>query len=462
MQCTTIPVLSQCGNGPSTAVQNRKKQYADGDMYETKEEPAKALLFSIRQDGDDPLMSALSREELESLVSTLGETVLKNTEIPLKTVNPATYIGSGKVQEIKTMIEENDADVVVFNMTLSPRVQRNLEKEWGIAVIDREEVILQIFASRARTKEAKLQVELAQLQYERPRLRQMWSGLNRQHGGFYGTKGEGETQLELDQRILDDKIILLKKELAKVLRERDMQRQSRMRSPMPRCAIVGYTNSGKSSLLNRLAPDAAVLVEDKLFATLDPTTRMVKLPGGEEMLMTDTVGFVSNLPTNLVESFKSTLEEAKYADFLVIVCDASHPDMLQCWDTTKSVLEDLECNDKPAIVFINKMDKQFDALATNRLKALAPVVVCGSLIQNSNIDVLEDAVIDMIHRLSPLMDLTIPEDRYDLVARIRREGQIVTIDYSGEGVHITARVQNPTLKEILQPFLHETKAAMQS
>jgi GTP-binding protein HflX len=337
-------------------------------------------------------------------------------------------------------------------MALSPRVQRNLEKAWETLVIDREEVILRIFASRARTKEAKLQVELAKLQYQRPRLRRMWAGLNRQRGGFYGTKGEGETQLELDQRIIDDKIVQLKKDLEKVSKERELQRQSRMRSPIPRCAIVGYTNSGKSSLLNLLSPDAGVLVEDKLFATLDPTTRMVKLPGGEEMLLTDTVGFVSNLPTNLVQAFKSTLEEAKYADFLIIVSDASHPDMLSCWDTTKTVLEELGCGEKPAIVFVNKMDKQFDEVAVARMKSSAPIVVCGSVTHGTNIDLLEDAVVAMIHRLSPVLNLVIPENRYDLIAQIRREGQIVTIDYSGEGVHITARVQNPSLKDMLAPF----------
>ncbi|MCI2096967.1 MAG: GTPase HflX [Sphaerochaeta sp.] len=427
-------------------------------MYETKEAPAKALLFSLKEDGSDPLMEALNREELESLVSTLGDEVLSSEEIPVRTISPATYIGSGKVQEIKEEIQENDANLVVFNMILSPRVQRNLEKAWETPVIDREEVILRIFAQRARTKEAKLQVELASLQYQRPRLRRMWTGLNRQHGGFYGTKGEGETQLELDQRIIDDKIVQLKKDLAKVSKDREMQRQSRMRSPLPRCAIVGYTNSGKSSLLNLLAPDAGVLVEDKLFATLDPTTRMVKLPGGEEMLLSDTVGFVSNLPTHLVEAFKSTLEEAKYADFLIIVCDASHPDMLSCWNTTKTVLEELSCADKPAIVFINKMDKPFDMFAVNRLKTLSPIVVTGSVTEKSNIDVLDDVILDMIHRLSPVMDLTIPEDRYDLVARIRREGQIITIDYSGEGVHLTARVQNPSLRDLLEPFLAFAKA----
>jgi GTP-binding protein HflX len=421
-------------------------------MYETREASQKALLFSIREDGGNPLMEALNREELESLVSTLGDTVLSSTEIPVREINPATYIGSGKVQEIKEMIQGSGADLVVFNMALSPRVQRNLEKAWEILVIDREEVILRIFASRARTKEAKLQVELAKLQYQRPRLRRMWAGLNRQRGGFYGTKGEGETQLELDQRIIDDKIVQLKKDLEKVSKERELQRQSRMRSPIPRCAIVGYTNSGKSSLLNLLSPDAGVLVEDKLFATLDPTTRMVKLPGGEEMLLTDTVGFVSNLPTNLVQAFKSTLEEAKYADFLIIVSDASHPDMLSCWDTTKTVLEELGCGEKPAIVFVNKMDKQFDEVAVARMKSSAPIVVCGSVTQGTNIDLLEDAVVAMIHRLSPVLNLVIPENRYDLIAQIRREGQIVTIDYSGEGVHITARVQNPSLKDMLAPF----------
>jgi GTP-binding protein HflX len=426
-------------------------------MYETAAEERKAFLIGIKEeDKAKEALALLSLEELASLADTAGFAVVDKIEVQVREVNPATFIGKGKVDELHTLFAENGTNTVVFNMPLLPRVQRNLEEAWGIPVIDREEVILQIFALRAQTKEAKLQVKLAQLQYSRPRLTRMWANLSQQRGGAYGAKGAGETQLELDQRKIDDQILSLKRDLSVVDKERDQQRQSRMRSPIPRAAIVGYTNVGKSSLLNKLA-GTDVLVENKLFATLDPTTRQVKLPGGELLLLTDTVGFISNLPTHLVDSFKSTLQEADYADFLIILADAAHPAMLNCYKTTKQVLEDLGCGGKPTIVFANKCDEAHDQIAVAKLKSMVPDLIEGSVKTGENLDKLIAAVTEEIHRLSPLFRYKLPEDRYDLMARLRTDSQVVSVDYTGEGIIVEARVKNPTLARELLPYAIEGK-----
>lgn len=295
------------------------------------------------------------RDELESLCTTLGIKCACWDFFNIRSFNSATYIGTGQVQRLAWYAQENQCNLVVFNNSVSPRIQRNLEQILGIAVVDRQEIILQIFANRATTREARLQVELAQLQYSLPRLKRKWGELSQQRGGVKGAKGRGEKQLELDRRQAQARIVRLKREIEEIGKSRDVQRRNRRQGNVPNVAIVGYTNSGKSTLLNRIS-DANVLSEDKLFATLDPTTRRVHLPGGGTALFTDTVGFVSDLPHELVDSFKSTLEEAVLADVLLIVLDASRDDFLMCWETTRSVLEDLKAFDKPRLVLLNKMD----------------------------------------------------------------------------------------------------------
>jgi len=295
------------------------------------------------------------RDELESLCTTLGIKCACWDFFNIRSFNSATYIGTGQVQRLAWYAQENQCNLVVFNNSVSPRIQRNLEQILGIAVVDRQEIILQIFANRATTREARLQVELAQLQYSPPRLKRKWGELSQQRGGVKGAKGSGEKQLELDRRQAQARIVRLKREIDEIGKSRDVQRRNRRQGNVPNVAIVGYTNSGKSTLLNRIS-DANVLSEDKLFATLDPTTRRVHLPGGGTALFTDTVGFVSDLPHELVDSFKSALEEAVLADVLLIVLDASRDDFLMCWETTRSVLEDLKAFDKPRLVLLNKMD----------------------------------------------------------------------------------------------------------
>ncbi|MBR4121531.1 MAG: GTPase HflX [Spirochaetales bacterium] len=296
-----------------------------------------------------------NRDELEDLCSTLGINVAAWDYFNVRSFNSATYIGSGQVERLLFNAQENQCNLVVFNNSVSPRIQRNLEEILQIAVVDRQEIILQIFANRATTREARLQVELAQLQYSLPRLKRKWADLSQQRGGVKGAKGSGEKQLELDKRQAQQRIVRLKKEIEEIGKSRDVQRRNRTMKNVRNVAIVGYTNSGKSTLLNRIA-DANVLSEDKLFATLDPTTRRVHMPSGEDVLFTDTVGFVSDLPHELVDAFKSTLEEAVLADMLLIVLDASREDFLMCWETTREVLESLKAFDKPRLVLLNKMD----------------------------------------------------------------------------------------------------------
>ena len=315
-----------------------------------------AMLVVTSDQASSRTAAQRNRDELESLCSTLGIRCAAWDFFNIRSFNSATYIGSGQVQRLAWIAQENQCNLVVFNNSISPRIQRNLEEILGIAVVDRQEIILQIFADRATTREARLQVELAQLQYSLPRLKRKWADLSQQRGGVKGAKGSGEKQLELDRRQAQTRIVRLKREIAEIGKSRDVQRRNRTSGKIANVAIVGYTNSGKSTLLNRIS-DSNVLSQDMLFATLDPTTRRVRLPNGNFALFTDTVGFVSDLPHELVEAFKSTLDEAVLADVLLIVLDASREDFISCWDTTREVLEQLGAFEKPRLVLLNKMDK---------------------------------------------------------------------------------------------------------
>ena len=366
-------------------------------MYITDNETKKALLIftdifsgpasnshisrSTLQEKSAEALKEIEEKELKSLVETIFLKPLSSLRFRIAKENPATFVGSGQLEKIAQAIEEEGADLVVFNSAVSPRIQRNLEAALNTCVIDRSEVIIQIFADRAQTREAVLQAELARLEYSMPRLTRRWTSLAQQRGGAKGTRGAsrgaGEKKLELDRRRLKTEIAKLKKEVERVRLQRSEQRKTRLNGDKKIGAIVGYTNAGKSSLLKKLS-GAEVFTEDKLFATLDAETRKVFLQtGGKniQILLTDTVGFVSNLPHQLIDAFRSTLEEAALADFLIIVCDAAHPAMPECLEVTKKVLDELSCSDKPAIIAINKMDAVFDEAQILSLKERYPEAV---------------------------------------------------------------------------------------
>ena len=387
-------------------------------MYITDNETKKALLIftdifsgpassshisrSSLQEKSTEALKEIEEKELKSLVETIFLKPLSSLRFRIAKENPATLVGSGQLEKIAQAIEEEGADLVVFNSAVSPRIQRNLEAALNTCVIDRSEVIIQIFADRAQTREAVLQAELARLEYSMPRLTRRWTSLAQQRGGAKGTRGAsrgaGEKKLELDRRRLKTEIAKLKKEVERVRLQRSEQRKTRLNGDKKIGAIVGYTNAGKSSLLKKLS-GAEVFTEDKLFATLDAETRKVFLQTGEkniQILLTDTVGFVSNLPHQLIDAFRSTLEEAALADFLIIVCDAAHPAMPECLEVTKKVLDELSCSDKPSIIAINKMDDVFDEAQLLNLKERYPEAVEISVTTGQGLEGLKRKITDII------------------------------------------------------------------
>lgn len=387
-------------------------------MYITDNETKKALLIftdifsgpassshisrSTLQEKSAKALKEIEEKELKSLVETIFLKPLSSLRFRIAKENPATLVGSGQLEKIAQAIEEERADLVVFNSAVSPRIQRNLEAALNTCVIDRSEVIIQIFADRAQTREAVLQAELARLEYSMPRLTRRWTSLAQQRGGAKGTRGAsrgaGEKKLELDRRRLKTEIAKLKKEVERVRLQRSEQRKTRLNGDKKIGAIVGYTNAGKSSLLKKLS-GAEVFTEDKLFATLDAETRKVFLQTGEkniQILLTDTVGFVSNLPHQLIDAFRSTLEEAALADFLIIVCDAAHPAMPECLEVTKKVLDELSCSDKPSIIAINKMDDVFDEAQLLSLKERYPEAVEISVTTGQGLEGLKKKITDII------------------------------------------------------------------
>ncbi len=392
-----------------------------------------------------------SMKELCDLVHTMGLDIAGKNIINLKAPHAKFFLGTGKVEEISQEAQELGAECIIFDQDLSPRQQRNLEQFTGLCVIDRQEVILQIFADRASTKEAVLQVTLARLEYSLPRLTRAWTHLSRQRGGTRGTRGEGEKQLEIDRRIAVKRIAKTKEELKKVKSHRETQRKQRRTLPIPTGAIVGYTNSGKSSLLNTLSC-ADVLVEDKLFATLDPTTKKVLLPGGSEILLTDTVGFIRNLPHDLIEAFTSTLEESVYSDFLVIMLDASDPQVKQQYETTMEVLRDLSCLDRPIVVVFNKIDLcDGDYTHLNQIRDKHPRHVCVSVREGIHMDLLVRAVEEALYERYEERTYSLPVHRFDLLEYVRKHGRILSERYDKDSIEITAQVP-PQFLPTLQKF----------
>jgi len=387
--------------------------------------------------------------ELEGLCETMGVMAQQKLLVRLREPQPKFLLGTGKVDELVQIARDADLDFIIFDDSLSPSQQRNWEAIASCAVIDRQEVILEIFAQRAKTREAVLQVGLARMIYSLPRLTRRFVNLSQQRGGVKGAKGSGETQLELDRRVVLDKIVVLKDELKKIREQRALTRKKRVGSSLLQGAIVGYTNSGKSSLLNALS-DAGVLAEDKLFATLDPTTRKVSLGPGRELLVTDTVGFIQKLPHQLVEAFQATLEESLYADFLIHLADGNHPQVSAQIETSLEVLKELGAQDKPMILVLNKCDLwKEDPLKQRMLENLYPDAVFISVKTGEGLETLARRFEAEIDLLSPRIWFEFPLTRGDLAALLHREAQVLSEEYTDTGIRMEASVTEALKAKLL-------------
>ncbi len=419
--------------------------------FEIREKPEmveRALLVGLGMPGDTRRERSALLAELEDLVSNLGIGIV-GTMLEFTREIQAKYLcGIGKAEEIRAQVEELNADCLIFDNLLSPSQQREWEKLTNVTVIDREEVILDIFAKRARTREAVMQVDLARMQYALPRMTGMWKHLDRQRGGSGGGKGggaaargEGEKQIEVDRRLARERIEAIRDELELVRKQRGTQRKERTRQGIPTAAIVGYTNAGKSSLLN-LITGAGVLAQNILFATLDTTSRKIELPDGQPLVLTDTVGFIRNLPHRLVEAFKSTLEEAVLADFLIQVVDASDEDALRHYETTCEVLNSLGAQDKPMVVVWNKCDLIPDEVRAVTLEALSAKLACPSLsmsvLENKGVEALLDACVEMLSHRVERQTYRIPLAESRIIAIMHRDGKVMNTEYEGNDAIVEA------------------------
>lgn len=403
-------------------------------FYENKEVEERVILVGISTGQDEDTEGSL--EELKELVKTAGAetigTVIQNRE----SAHPATYLGKGKIDEVKWMVWETEATGIVCDDELSPAQLRNLEEALDTKVMDRTMVILDIFASRARTREGKIQVELAQLRFRAARLVGMRNSLSRLGGGI-GTRGPGETKLEVDRRLIHQRIGQLKAELEDVKRHRQVQREQRTRNRVPVAAIVGYTNAGKSTLLNRLT-NAGILAEDKLFATLDPTTRTLALPGGQELLLTDTVGFIRKLPHHLIEAFKSTLEEARYCDIILHVVDCTSPRMEMQMYVVYETLRQLEIQDKVMVTVFNKIDQLPENVTLRDFSADYQVKISAKT--GEGIPELLELFETILRGRNVYLEKTFPYSEAGKIQLIRKSGQLLEEEYGPEGIQVKAYV----------------------
>lgn len=416
-------------------------------MIQTSEIKEKFILVGV-ETGKDRMEESLT--ELEELLETAGGETVGRVIQNLESINKATYVGKGKVDEIRELAEELGADGIVCDDELSPAQLSNLKDELDIKVLDRTLVILDIFAAHAQTSEGKLQVELAQLKYRSSRLTGLGKNLSRLGGGI-GTRGPGESKLESDRRAIRERVSQLRSEIEKVESSRETLRKHRMSDGIPVIAIVGYTNAGKSTFLNKVT-DAGILAEDKLFATLDPTTRNLKIPDGEEVLFTDTVGFISKLPHNLVDAFKSTLEEAKYADLILHVADASNPEVDEQMKVVYRTLEELKVTGKPVITFLNKQDKLEEERIIKDIKADA--VVKGSAKTGEGIDELLSKITEILREGKVFIDTVLSYADTSKISVIRKKGQLLSEEYEGEGIKVKAYVPKAVAGQL--GLLYET------
>jgi GTP-binding protein HflX len=410
----------------------------------------RALLVGLERPIDNKWDHAESLQELGELVKSAGgevvETMIQRRPAP----TAAYYIGPGKATELAALCKEENIGTVIFNDELSPAQSRNLEKVFERKILDRTQLILDIFAQRAKSKDGKLQIELAQLQYLLPRLTGMWTHLSRQSGGI-GTRGPGETQLEVDRRRVTEKIARLSRELNEVRQQRSVQRQGRLRQHWPILSLVGYTNAGKSTLLNRMT-HADVYAADQLFATLDPTTRQFVLPNKQKLLLTDTVGFLKQLPHHLIESFKATLEEVAEADLLLHIVDLSHPLYEQQMAAVKTVLEELNAWGKQMIVVFNKVDRVTNPALIEHALHMHPNSVAISAVTGAGFPELFGEIENQVKAWRLRVKLVLPNHLTALVAELHRVGRVLDISYQGDTITLTAHVP-PQLQGKIKPYL---------
>jgi len=428
-------------------------------IHTVKEDPRKverAFLVGVQFPDQSAEESEELLAELAELTDTLGVAVVGRSVVRIRKPQARYLVGEGKADDVLEQAREAGADVVIFDDYLTPSQQRNWEARAELAVIDRQEVILDIFAQRAHTSEASLQVELARANYSLPRLRRQWTHLHRQGGGAGGaggaaTRGEGEQQLEVDSRLVRRRIARLKTQLEQVQKQRRTQRAKRLRRPVPVAAIVGYTNAGKSSLLNTMT-NAKVLTENKLFATLDPTVRRVELPNKQPLLLADTVGFIRKLPHLLVEAFKSTLEETALADLLVEVVDVTSRSIEEEQTTTQEVLAELGAGEKPSITVFNKIDLIEDDLVIRRLRRRHPDALFVSARTGEGLDLLAARLAESVAGSMQQVELLVPHSRYDLMARLHSAATVLREEYEDDGIHVTANIP-PDLQGAVAEFL---------
>lgn len=402
--------------------------------YENEQMEEKVILIGVsEQEGDD---AEDSLAELAELVKTAGAVVVGTLIQKRESIHPGTYVGTGKVDEIAQLLAATGATGIVCDDELSPAQMKNLELILATKVMDRTLIILDIFAARATTSEGKIQVELAQLKYRLSRLSGLGKSLSRLGGGI-GTRGPGEKKLEMDRRLINDRIAQLNRELKEVVKHRDITRAKREKNDVPVVAIVGYTNAGKSTLLNHLT-DAEVLEEDKLFATLDPTTRVLELDGHQQILLTDTVGFIRKLPHHLIEAFKSTLEEAKYADYIFHVVDASNPQMDKQMHIVYETLDRLGVRNKKIVTLFNKMDQRTDDEPLQDFRADHILMISAA--RNEGLNEIKELLQEMLREDKVYVERVVPYAQAGMIQLVREKGELVSEEYVPEGIAIKAYV----------------------
>ena len=419
-----------------------------------KTRPERVFLVGVELKSRNRADTRDSLAELGELAVTAGGEVVGDGLQKTESLNPATFIGKGKAAEFADFCQRQDVDTVIFDDELSPAQSRNLEKIFNCKILDRTSLILDIFAQRARTREGKLQIELAQLQHLLPRLTRFWGHLSRQSGGIGMRGGEGETQLETDRRRVQDRIAKISRELELVRQQRGLQRSVRQRNNWPLASIVGYTNAGKSTLLNALT-GADVLVKDILFATLDPTTRRLRLPTNQNVLLTDTVGFIRKLPHGLVEAFKATLEEVVQADLLLHVADISHPQVEEQIQAVNAVLAEIGAGEKPTVMVFNKMDQLDNKGLLNRLLAHHPHAVAISATTGDGIPVLLAEIGTQLRPKREFLELRVPHEQAAVIARLHKVGQVITRRYSGKTARFKARIPPHYHDEFAAYIVHD-------